>query len=50
MCKAMEDMLKEDRINIAIDLIKDGTISLDKIAAICKLTAEEVKELAIQPV
>ena len=57
MCKAMETMRnectsradKEAKIGIAIKLIKDGTLSLDKIAAVCNLTVEEVKELTMQP-
>ena len=48
MCKAMEEMRnectsradKEAKIGIAIKLIKDGTLSLDKIAAVCNLTGQ----------
>ena len=53
MCKAMEEMRnetnRETKKGIAVELIKEGTLSLDKIAAVCNLTVEEVKELTMQP-
>ena len=49
MCKAMEEMRNETKKIIAIELIKEGMLSLDRIAAVCKLTVEEVRELTMQP-
>lgn len=50
MCKAMEDMKNEveerTRIDCALDMIKDGALSLDKIAQYTKLPLAKVKELA----
>lgn len=50
MCKAMEDMLTEEvtenKKEIAISMIKDGALSLEKIATYVGLTIEEVKKLA----
>lgn len=50
MCKAMEDMLEEEIIEnkkeIAISMIKDGALSLEKIATYVGLTIEEIKKLA----
>ena len=54
MCKAMEEMRNEaaekERVQIAIDMIKDGQLSFEKIALYTKLTVEKIKELAkMQP-
>lgn len=46
MCKAIEDMIKEERRKIAISMIKDGALSLEKIAEYFDFTLEEVKEFA----
>ncbi|MCM1538772.1 MAG: hypothetical protein NC254_10285 [bacterium] len=50
MCKMMEDMrnekAKEVRIDNALCMIKDGELSLEKIALYSGLSLEEVKELA----
>lgn len=46
MCKVMEDMLTENKKEIAISFIKEGSLSLEKIAACVGLTIEEIKELA----
>lgn len=50
MCKAMEDMVLEEVIGIkreiALSMIKDGVLSLDKIASYVGLTIEEIKKLA----
>lgn len=50
MCKAMEDMRNEaverDRIEIALDMIKDGKLSLEQIAQYSRLALDKVKELA----
>lgn len=46
MCKVMEDMLTENKKEIAISMIKDGVVSLDKIATYVGLTIEEIKKLA----
>ena len=50
MCKIMEDMrnekAKEVRIDNALRMIKDGELSLEKIALYSGLSVDEVKELA----
>lgn len=50
MCKAMEDMVLEEvtgtKKEIALSMIKDGALSLDKIATYVGLTIEEIKKLA----
>ena len=62
MCKVMEDMRKEaaekaaekaakeaterTKIEMAINMIKDGTLSLEQIAKISMLALEKVQELA----
>lgn len=50
MCKIMEDMrnekAKEVRIDNALRMIKDGELSLEKIALYSGLSIDEVKELA----
>lgn len=49
MSKAMEDMLTEEvtenKKEGAISMIKDGVLSLEKIATYVGLTVEEVKKL-----
>ena len=53
MCKVMEDMRNEaierERIEIAMDMTKEGELPLEKIAKYSKLTLEKVKESALQP-
>ena len=53
MCKVMEDMRNEtierERIEIAMDMIREGELPLEKIAKYSKLSLETVKELALQP-
>ena len=50
MCKIMEDMrdekAKEVRIDNALRMIKDGELSLEKIALYSGLSVDEVRELA----
>ena len=52
MCKSIEDMcnetLKEGLRAVALRLLDDGTLTIDKIAYCCKLTIEEVRELSEQ--
>lgn len=49
MCKVVEDMINEEVKNemreVALRLIKEGTLSLEKIAECCQLTITEVIEL-----
>lgn len=49
MCKAVEDMINEEVKNkmkeIALRLLKEGTLNLEKIAECCQLTVAEVMEL-----
>ena len=58
MCRIVEEEVRRERekgekigarqanIRTALALIKDGTLSLEKIADFCGLTLDEVKELA----
>ena len=52
MCKAMEDMRNEAALRrskeIAMRMIKDGTLSLEKIAEFSGLALEVIKEIAQQ--
>ena len=45
MCKAMEEMRKEELIEVAERLLKLKKLSDEEIAEIAKLTVEEVKAL-----
>ena len=46
MCKAMEDMRKDQAIDIAKSLIALGKITLEEIANVTKLPITEIKKLA----
>ncbi len=46
MCKAMEDMITDEKREIALRLIETGKLSLDEIANYSDLSLEEVKKLA----
>lgn len=46
MCKALEEMRDDVRISIALEMIKDGTIPMEKIAQFSGLPLEKVRELA----
>ena len=49
MCKVIEDMRKEERkeerIEIAKNMLLDGILSLEKIAEYARLPIDEVKKL-----
>ena len=45
MCRAMEEMRKDERIECALEMLADG-MPYKKVAKYSKLTLEEVKELA----
>lgn len=49
MCKAMEEMRKDERIGCALEMLADG-LSYEKVAKYAKLSVEEVKELAAKKV
>ena len=46
MCMAMEELITEDRIEIAEKMLEGGKLSLEDIALYSKLPLETVKELA----
>ncbi len=52
MCKVMEDMRNETaertKIEIAMDMIREGELSLEQIAKYSKLALDRVKEIANQ--
>ena len=48
MCKVMEDMRNDEKVIIAIKLLKRGKESLEEIAEDSGLSLEDVKDLAAQ--
>ena len=46
MCKVMEERVKDEKIIIAANLIKLGTISKEEIAKVTGLSLDTVKVLA----
>lgn len=48
MCKIMEDMLIEDRKEMAGRMLNNGILSLEKIAEYTGLSIKEIKKLADQ--
>ncbi len=52
MCRAMEDMvnqtLKEGMVNVAKKMLKDGTVTLEKIAEFVDLSIDEVEKLRLE--
>ena len=46
MCKVMEDMREETKIEAAINLLKLGKLSIEEIAKAIGLSVEKVSELA----
>ena len=47
MCKAMEDMRKEERKEVARRMIQVGKYSIEEIAMVTELSLEEVKNLSV---
>lgn len=48
MCKAVEELCREELVDAAKRMLADGILSIEKIAEYSGLTMEEVKELAEQ--
>ena len=48
MCKAVEELCREELVDAAKRMLADGILSIEKIAEYSGLTVEEVKELAEQ--
>ena len=48
VCAAFEQTRTEKAIRIAINLIEEGVLSLEKIAKVCELSLEKVQKLAKQ--
>lgn len=48
MCKLMEDMRNDEKIIIAVKLLKRGKESFEEIAEDSGLSLEDVKNLAVQ--
>ncbi len=46
MCRAFEETRNEKAIRIAMNMIEDGSLPLEKIAELCELPLEKVQELA----
>ena len=50
MCKIVEDLIEDEKKEIALNLLKDGKLEKEEIARVCNLTLEQVEELAkMQP-
>lgn len=45
MCKVIEDMRREERMEIAKNMLLDGVLPLEKIAEYARLSLEEVRKL-----
>ena len=45
MCKAMEDMRKSERIEIALRMLKAGKYTHEDIADVLEISIDEVKAL-----
>ena len=48
VCVAFEQTRNEKAIRIAMNLIEEGDLSLEKIAKVCELSLEKVQKLAKQ--
>ena len=46
MSKIVEEMIKEEKKSIAIQILKLGKVTVDEVAKCVDLSVEEVKELA----
>ena len=46
MCKAVEDLVKEEVIEMVESMLELGVLTMEQIALVSKLTLEEVKEIA----
>ncbi len=46
MCRVMEEMRDDVRVEIVLEMIRDGQVSLEKIAQYTSLPLEKVRELA----
>ena len=46
MCKVMEDMREETKIESAVNLLKFGKLTIEEIAKAIGLSVEKVAELA----
>ena len=44
MCKAVKDMIYEERILTLIELVRDNSLSIEKAAAKANMTVEQFKE------
>ena len=44
-----EETAEQTKLEIAMDMIREGELPLEKIAKYSKLALEKVKELALQP-
>lgn len=45
MCKVIEDMRREERIEVALRMLEAGKYALDEIANISDLPLDEIKKL-----
>lgn len=45
MCKAVKDMIYEERILTLIELVRDNSLSIEKAAAKANMTVEQFKEV-----
>ena len=45
MCKSMEEMRKEERIEVAVRMLGSGKLTYEESASFAALTVDEVKAL-----
>lgn len=45
MCKAVKDMIYEERILTLIELVRDNSLSIEKAAAKANMTVDQFKEV-----
>lgn len=45
MCKAVEDLIKDEKKDIALRMLEAGKITVDEVAEFFDLSVEEVEEL-----
>ena len=48
MCRAVEELLREDKLDAARKLLADGTLTVEKIAECLGLVVEDVEKLVVQ--
>ncbi len=45
MCRAVEELIDDEKCEIIVQLIKEGTLTLGKIAKVCNVSIEYVEKV-----